>query len=645
MSAEFIAEEGVLKGLILSLEHGEEWTIGRDPDLCTIVIEDPKVSRLHARVRRTETGFSIENLSETIPVLINGKPAIVPSPLNDGDIVTIGGSTFRFHPEGAPVDYAFESELPHEEFEEEAPEPAEEVAEKPKESLEEEVFGSQEPALHAPEEPEEKFEEKLREEEPLHETFEESEVPEFRIDLTQTTRFLLKVIAGPNTGAEFALDLDRSYLIGTDTATCDIIFNDLSVSREHARLHVAHDGVVTAEDLGSRNGVIVDRERISRPKVVSANSVVALGTSAFLLIDREAPAETIATPVYETAAEEEEEALPPEEEEEAHEPLPVAAAVTPPPRRRRVSPGALVLSLIVGGLAVLLGIGLVSLFQQSEVTVPRKDFLADIQSITKNYPAVKFTFNPANGKLFLLGHVRNGVEHNELLYQLKGLGYLKGIDDNVVNDEAVWQEMNILLSKQADFKGVSMHSPEPGSFVVSGYLPTEKQASELMDYLNVNFNFIDLLQNRVVVEQSVVEEVNSRLAQKGFRAVTPQLANGDLQLTGYVGSNNIFAFEKMVDDLKKIPGIRAVRNFVVAVTPEASVVDLNKKAIGRFHVTGYSKHGDVNVNVVINGRILTRGDCLDSYTITSIQPNAVFLEKDGLKYKIEYNTCNSYRGE
>ena len=66
MGAEFIAEEGVLKGLILSLESGEEWTIGRDPDLCTIVIEDPKASRLHARVRKTEVGYSIENLSTTI---------------------------------------------------------------------------------------------------------------------------------------------------------------------------------------------------------------------------------------------------------------------------------------------------------------------------------------------------------------------------------------------------------------------------------------------------------------------------------------------------------------------------------------------------------------------------------------------------
>ena len=494
------------------------------------------------------------------------------------------------------------------------------------------------------------------EEEHLHDTlFEESEVPHMRIDLTQTTRFILKVIAGPNTGAEFALDVDRYYLIGTDTATCDIVFNDLSVSREHARLAVNKEGVVTIQDLGSRNGVIVDKERITGTRVLTANVVVALGTSAFLLIDREAPSETIAAPLFEVPSEEEEEGEIPVDEEIEEHAMPVVAAV---PSKSRLSPGTLVLALIIGGLSVLFGIGLVSLFQTHEVGVERKDNLGEIQAIVKNYPAVRFTYSPTNGKLFLLGHVSNGVEHNELLYQLRGLNFLKGVDDNIVNDEAVWQEMNILLSKHPEFKGVSMHSPMAGLFVVSGYLQNEKQASALSDYLNVNFNYLDILQNRVIVEASVLEDVLSRLVQGGFEGVVPALSNGDLQLTGYVPSNQLAAYNKVLEALKQMRGIRALRNFVVIITPELEqVIDLNRGGkyggIGknttdkpvRYRVTGYSRHGDVNVNVVINGRILTRGDCLDGYTITSIQPYAVFLEKEGLKYKIEYNTCNSFRGE
>ena len=49
MTARFIAEEGLLKGLILPLEEGNEWIIGRDPDACQLLLEDPAASRKHLR--------------------------------------------------------------------------------------------------------------------------------------------------------------------------------------------------------------------------------------------------------------------------------------------------------------------------------------------------------------------------------------------------------------------------------------------------------------------------------------------------------------------------------------------------------------------------------------------------------------------
>lgn len=613
MGAELIAEEGVLKGLILSLERGEEWIIGRDPDLCTILIEDPKVSRQQLRILRKDDGYFFENLSTTNPIFVNDKPLTTSTLIEEGDIITLGGTRFHFYPEGAPATYNFAVERP---------------AEEPEEEQEELV---EEPFSEIPEEKE--VEEEFIDED----FFEEPAASEMKVDLTQSTRFIIKVLAGPNTGAEFALDLDRDYLIGTDTTSCDIVLNDLSVSREHARLIVSQEGIVIVQDLDSRNGVIVDKERITGPKTLTANAVVMLGTSAFLLIDKEAPSETIAAPSFEVP--EEEAPL----EKEMEEQVTPAATVVPPaikgPRRPLLPIGSLILALVVGGLAVLFGVGIISLLQTHEIAVVEKDYLTDLQNILKKYPAVRFTYNPSSGKLFLLGHVRNGVEHKELLYQLRGLGFITGCDDNIVNDEAVWQEMNILLSKHADFKGVSMHSPNPGVFTITGYLQTEKQAANLTDYLNVNFNYLSLLQNRVVIEEGVVEAATSRLVQGGFGAVNVTLTNGDLQLTGYISSTQLYAFDKLVEEFKKISGIRSVRNFVVTVTPEQGVIDLNKKYPNRYHITGSSRHGDVNVNVVVNGRILTRGDCIDGYTITSIQPNTIFLEREGLKYKMDYNKC------
>lgn len=182
-----------------------------------------------------------------------------------------------------------------------------------------------------------------------------------------------------------------------------------------------------------------------------------------------------------------------------------------------------------------------------------------------------------------------------------------------------------------------MHAPRAGEFVLTGYLHTEKQAADLADYLNVNFNYISRLKNQVIVEQQVIEEITSRLLQQGMGAVVVSFSNGELQLTGYVSTTQMKAFENLQNVFASIPGIRLVRNFVVSVTPEQGLIDLNQRYPGRYRVTGYSKHGDVNVNVVINGKILMRGDRLDGMIITSIQPHTIFLEKEGLKYKIEYN--------
>ena len=119
--------------------------------------------------------------------------------------------------------------------------------------------------------------------------------------MTPSARFLLKVIAGTNTGAEFALEAGHSYLMGTETTSCDIVFHDLSVSREHARLYLSPTGQLEIEDLRSRNGVVIDQKQITGRVVLQPSVVVTLGTTAFFVVDREAPQETLVmVPVVES---------------------------------------------------------------------------------------------------------------------------------------------------------------------------------------------------------------------------------------------------------------------------------------------------------------------------------------------------------
>ncbi|WP_100934433.1 type III secretion system inner membrane ring subunit SctD [Candidatus Chlamydia corallus] len=453
------------------------------------------------------------------------------------------------------------------------------------------------------------------------------------VDLTQPPRFLLKVLAGANIGAEFHLDSGKSYILGTDPTTCDIVFNDLSVSHQHAKIVVGNDGGIIIEDLDSKNGVIVEGRKIDKTSTLSSNQAVALGTTLFLLIDHHAPADTIVASLSPEdyslfGRQQDAEALERQEAQEEEEKQ----------KRATLPTGSFILTLFIGGLAILFGIGTASLFHTKEVVpLENVDYQEDLAQVINQFSTVRYTFNKTNSQLFLIGHVKNSADKSELLYKVDALSFVKSIDDNVIDDEAVWQEMNILLSKRPEFKGISMHSPEPGKFVITGYVKTEEQAACLVDYLNIHFNYLSLLENKVVVETQMLKAIAGHLLQGGFANIHVAFVNGEVILTGYVNNDDAEKFRAVVQELSSIPGVRLVKNFAVLLPAEEGIIDLNLRYPNRYRVTGYSRYGEISINVVVNGRILTRGDVIDGMTVTSIQPNAIFLEKEGLKYKIDYN--------
>ena len=177
MAGYLIAEEGPLAGLILRFEEGDEWVIGRDPDEVELVLEDPMVSRKHVICRRAPEGYILENLSAVNPATQNGKIITEPVLLQEGDIIQVGNTFFRFS-ERAP-----ESDQGSPLFLEEA-----------------------------------------------------SDLATLSMATPPDARWMIKVITGPNSGAEFFMQKGRSYIIGKDPEVCDIIFQDLSVSRQHAKI-------------------------------------------------------------------------------------------------------------------------------------------------------------------------------------------------------------------------------------------------------------------------------------------------------------------------------------------------------------------------------------------------------------------------
>lgn len=607
MTGRLVAEEGTNKGLVLSFEEGEEWTVGRDPDQSTLLVEDPAVSRKHLQCKRTPQGLVIENLSQTNPVLINGTQAEGPQLLRQGDTVKIGGALFRYYRQGAAQVVLGEG-APSEE----TPSPEAEI---PRHNT---VFEEEEGVL--------------------------AEVPFAVVDLnlTPSGRWTLKVISGPNTGAEFSVEKGKSYLLGTDAATCDIIFQDLSVSRQHARLTVSEDETLSIEDLGSRNGTLIEGEAVKEVKKLVSNTVIALGTTSFVAIDRSTEQQTLIPPILTTfgrvvqsqetvqAAQAAVQTIAQEEQVLAKIP-----EITPPPPAG-VSHGklwgGLVLFTMVVGVLILGGLGISTLFKEENVTVKKVDINAVLTKIFSTYPQLRYTFDPNTGRLMMLGHVLTNNDRNELLYAIQSTGFVNTIDDNIIIDELVWQEADQVLAKNPRWANIAVSATTPGHFLLTGSLKTREEANALYDYLNLNFPYPELLEKKVVVEEDVIAQVKQLLLEKGLREVTVSLSGGEITLGGFIPYGKTQDLDAIVATIKAYPGIRSVRSLVTEQAPEEMVVNLSDQ----YQVTGYSNMGGKNLTVVINGKILTEGDLLDGMKIISIRPGEILLEKGGTKYKIDY---------
>ncbi|MFZ4773458.1 MAG: FHA domain-containing protein, partial [Chlamydiia bacterium] len=396
MSYYLIAEEGPLKGLRIDLTDEERVIVGRDPDSSTCLIEDPSISRRHALFLFGLDGIEIENLSLTNPLKVNGAVVEGKETIVDGDYITLGANTFRF--------------LKREQ----------KKASKKVEIEDEETF----------EKPESLF--------------------QFSMHGQHVGRYFLKVVSGPNSGAEFPLIEGEPLVLGKDEDACDVAFNDLSVSKRHARLFFNDQGIPVIEDLESLNKVFVNHRKIDGNYELKGQDLISLGTTQLILVDKDMVEETVFNPVE---IEEPIETETAEGREKAFKKMVI-------PYKHLVGFGALGLVLAVSTLFLL------SLFSSHEIPVSFSKQKDEVETVLKRFCKVEYTFNPPSGKLFLLGHVLNENEYEEMVFLLNQLPYLQNIEDTVVIDELVWQNANALLQTNANWKGILIQAIAPGEFVL-----------------------------------------------------------------------------------------------------------------------------------------------------------------------------------
>lgn len=87
---------------------------------------------------------------------------------------------------------------------------------------------------------------------------------------------LLIVVRGTPQGKKFILK-GNNFIIGRDK-TADISLNDPNMSRHHARITIA-GGKYILEDMGSRNGTLVNDEKLSDVHPLENEDMIRMGTS------------------------------------------------------------------------------------------------------------------------------------------------------------------------------------------------------------------------------------------------------------------------------------------------------------------------------------------------------------------------------
>ncbi len=588
MSARLIAEQGTLAGLSLHLDKGNEWIIGRDPETASLVIEDPMVSRRQARCFTKDDAIFIENLSETNPTLVNEEPIKEPHQLRAGDAVLFGHQAFLFYPETT---------------------------------------------AHLLDEP---SEEKPPFEETAHDTIFEDEklvsedLPFQSIQLIETGRWLLKVIGGPNSGAEFSMQPENEYVIGMDPEVCDIVFQDTSVSRQHAKIFIEKDHLCWIEDLGSRNGTLIEGRKITKKEPLPTNAILALGTTLFVVYDREAEMQTIISPLLPSIVK----VLQAEKKEKEGKGKEKQQEEETKPKQTHIGT-----FLLIGGLTtlfVITSIGVVNLFRTAE-TVETKEAVnpnEQIREALKEFPKVSFNYSDATGSVLLVGHVLTDNDRNQLLYNLQELPFVRRIDDKaLVIDEFVWREINQLLANNEKWKGIAIHTPAPGKFVMTGYLKTRKDAESLYNYLSINFPYLELLDRKIIIEQVIVEGIHLQLQKAGITDVKVDMNNGDVTFTGTIPSDQVPLFNTVVDSTNKKDGVRTVRSYVTEARPRKGIANISDE----YEVGGQTKLSGGRISIVVNGKFISVGDVLDGRQVVQITQNRIILEDSaGQLYQIDY---------
>ncbi|MFY0529980.1 FHA domain-containing protein [Archangium gephyra] len=223
-------------------------TLGRDK-ACQVVLAQQAVSRSHARITQEGNLFFLEDLGSAYGTQVNGKPLPKGEKrlLRNGDVIVIAQFDVRFDKV---------AELPHD-------------------------VESQKTSFVA-----------------------RNMVKDVMRGLSGGEERYLRVMNGPREGERLEVNDAQEFVIGRDDSA-DVVFRDDLISRRHVKVRRDWSGT-HVEDLGSRNGIKVNRKRINRKTLKDGDELEVGGVRFVYVCPSEAPEEQSEALSVQVASSEEE---------------------------------------------------------------------------------------------------------------------------------------------------------------------------------------------------------------------------------------------------------------------------------------------------------------------------------------------------
>ncbi|MBJ6763127.1 FHA domain-containing protein [Myxococcaceae bacterium JPH2] len=208
-------------------------TLGRDKS-CQIVLPQQAVSRNHARIVQEGSIYFLEDLGSAYGTQINGKalPKGEKRLLRNGDVIAVAQYDVRFD---RVTELAAES-------------------------------GSEKTSFIA-----------------------RGMVKDVMRGLANSDERYLRYMNGPREGQRIEISDAKEFVFGRDDKEADIVLKDDLVSRRHAKVRRDWSGT-HVEDLGSRNGIRVNKKRVNR-KALKDGDELEVGSTRLLYVDPTEPAE------------------------------------------------------------------------------------------------------------------------------------------------------------------------------------------------------------------------------------------------------------------------------------------------------------------------------------------------------------------